>query len=248
MTLESLTIIFLIILTVFLILLCVLLAYLYFAQKRQTSQTIEDAQASWRLREIDNLRVEQTELAHKEALAQLESWRQQELELARKQQLETARNEAQVQLEQWKIDHTQAIRQEAINKSQAVIAGKITEHFVPYLPEFTYNPKDARFLGTPIDFVIFDGLDEGQVKGIVFAEIKTETATLNTRERQIRDAVQSGKISWKEIRHQLNLSHEIVGENDQNQTVDKPMVEGKTDLPLVEKKNASERIQSILKR
>jgi predicted Holliday junction resolvase-like endonuclease len=248
MTIESLTIIFLIILTIFLILLCAFLAYLYFAQKHQTSQSIQDAQASWRLKEIDSLRVEQTELAHKEALAQLESWRHQELDLARKQQLETARNEAQVQLEQWKIDHTQEIRQEAIDKSQAVIAGKITEHFIPYLPEFTYNPKDARFLGTPIDFVIFDGLDEGQIRGIVFAEIKTETATLNTRERQIRDAVQSGKVSWKEIRHQLNLSREKIEEGDKKQIEDKPAADAKTDEPSVEKKNVSERLQSILKR
>lgn len=151
-------------------------------------------------------------------------------------------------MQQWKIDHTQEIRQEAIEKSQAVIAGKITEHFVPYLPEFTYNPKDARFLGTPIDFVIFDGLDEGQIRGIVFAEIKTETSSLNARERQIRDAVESGKISWKEIRHQLNLSHEKIRESDKSQIQDKPAAEAKTDEPSPEKKNVSERLQSILKK
>lgn len=248
MTLESLTITFLIILAIFLILSCIFLAYLYFAQKNQTSQAIRDAETSWRLKDIDSLRAEQTELAHKEALAQLESWRHQELELARKQQLEIARNEAQVQFEQWKIDHTQEIRQEAIEKSQAVIAGKITEHFIPYLPEFTYNPKDARFLGTPIDFVIFDGLDEGQIKGIVFAEIKTEKSTLSTRERQIREAVQSGKISWIEIRHHLNLSPEILSESDKDQIVENPVAEVKADLPSAEKKSASERLQSILRK
>jgi predicted Holliday junction resolvase-like endonuclease len=38
------------------------------------------------------------------------------------------------------------------------------EHIVSYLPNFKYNPKDASFLGSPVDFVLFDGLDEGQVK------------------------------------------------------------------------------------
>jgi len=34
------------------------------------------------------------------------------------------------------------------------------------------NPKDARFLGTPLDFIVFDGLDEGEVRRIVFVEVR----------------------------------------------------------------------------
>ena len=91
-------------------------------------------------------------------------------------------------------------------------------------------------------------MDEGQIKGIVFAEIKTEKSTLSTRERQIREAVQSGKISWIEIRHHLNLSPEILSESDKDQIVENPVAEVKADLPSAEKKSASERLQSILKK
>jgi predicted Holliday junction resolvase-like endonuclease len=248
MTSESLIIIALVAVIVIAVCLCAILAYFYFAQKGQISRMIQEAQILWRAKESDILRSEQRELAHKEALIQLESWRQQELELARKQQLEVAHNEAQVQLERWKFEYTQEIRQDAIQKSQAVIAGKVTEHFVPYLPEFKYNPKDARFLGTPIDFVIFDGLDEGQVKGVVFAEIKTGSSSLNTRERQVRDAVQSGKVSWVEIRPQLNLSSEKLIESDEKEIIEVPAVEEMNDLQTVEKKDTSERLQTILKK
>ena len=72
---------------------------------------------------------------------------------------------------------------------------------MPYLPDFPYNPKDARFLGSPIDFVVFDGLSEGQVKNIVFVEVKTRVSALSTRERRIRDAVQSGRVLWQECRY-----------------------------------------------
>jgi predicted Holliday junction resolvase-like endonuclease len=112
-------------------------------------------------------------LAQQQALAQLQQWREQELDSVRKQQLESARSEASVSLEQWKAECTQTIRQEAIQKSQSVTLGKMTEHFIPYLPDFTYNPKDARFLGSPVDFVVFDGLNEGEVKSVVFVEVKT---------------------------------------------------------------------------
>jgi len=52
------------------------------------------------------------------------------------------------------------------------LLGKITEHFIPYLPMFKYNPKDARFIGSPIDFIVFDGLSEGEIRKIVLVEVK----------------------------------------------------------------------------
>ena len=170
-----------------------ILAYLYFSLKSQIEQRTEA------------IRKEQTEFAQQQASTQLRQWREQELDLARKQQLETARSEAAVQFEQWKAAYTQTIRQDAIQKSQAVTLGKITEHLVPYLPEFTYNPKDARFLGSPIDFLVFDGLSEGEVRCIIFVEVKTGASTLNTRERRIRDAVEAGRVEWLELRPQQSL-------------------------------------------
>src|SRR5574344_2067343 len=47
----------------------------------------------------------------------------------------------------WKLDEEKKIRKDAIKKSEAVIRGKVTEHLIPYFPDFEYNPKDARFLG-----------------------------------------------------------------------------------------------------
>ena len=187
---ESLLLVLLVITTV----LIAVLAYLYLSLKLQLSHQLE------------GIRKEQAESARQEALSQLQQWREQELELARKQQLEIARSEAMIRFEQWKVEYTQVIRQEAIQKSQAVTVGKVTEHFVPYLPGFSYNPKDARFLGSPIDLVVFDGLNEGEVKGVVFVEVKTGISGLSTRERRIRDAVQSGKVQWLELRPQLELA------------------------------------------
>ena len=132
---------------------------------------------------------------------QVSAWRDRDLELVRQEQGEIARREVGVQFQQWKKEHEQLIRRDAIQRSQAVTLGKITEHFVPYLPDFPYNPKDARFMGSPIDFVVFDGLSEGQVKNIVFVEVKTGVSALSTRERRIRDAVRSGRVLWQECRY-----------------------------------------------
>jgi predicted Holliday junction resolvase-like endonuclease len=78
--------------------------------------------------------------------------------------------------------------------------GKVTEHFIPFLPEFDYNPQDARFIGSPVDFVVFDGLSEGDLRQVVFMEVKSGKAALSTRERWIRDAVREGRVLWQQVR------------------------------------------------
>ena len=108
---------------------------------------------------------------------------------------------AKVEFEQWKNKYEQSVRQDAIQKSQAVTLGKVTEHFVPYLPDF---------IGSPVDFVVFDGLNEGEVRRVVFVEVKTGTSVLSTRERRVRDAVRSGKVEWEEIRPTFKAAKSLV--------------------------------------
>ena len=106
----------------------------------------------------------------------------------------------------WKARHTGAIRLDAIQRSQAVTIGKVSEQLLPYLPDFPFNPKDARFLGSPVDLVVFDGLDDGEVRRVVFIEVKTGTSGLSGRERQVRDAIQARRVEWTELRVPQNVS------------------------------------------
>jgi predicted Holliday junction resolvase-like endonuclease len=187
------------------------LGYQYFSLKAQVNTRLEHEREIWREKELGPTLRAQADLSRQEAQAQLKQWREQELELARKQQLEVARSEAQMQLEQWRKEQEQAIRQDAIQRSQSVTVGKVTEHIVPYLPGFAFNPKDARFVGSPIDLVIFDGLSEGEgnVKSIVFIEIKTGASALSTRERRVRDAIQAGRVQWMELRPAVDVNRVV---------------------------------------
>jgi predicted Holliday junction resolvase-like endonuclease len=100
----------------------------------------------------------------------------------------------------WKARYSAAIRENAVQRSLAVTSGKVHEQLVPYLPDFGFNPKDARFLGSPVDLVVFDGLAEGDVRRVVFLEVKTGGSTLNRRERQVRDAIEARAVEWAELR------------------------------------------------
>jgi len=100
----------------------------------------------------------------------------------------------------WKLRYTAAIRENAVQRSLAVTAGKVHEQLVPYLPEFGFNPKDARFLGSPVDLVVFDGLAAGEVQRVVFLEVKTGGGALTERERQVRRVIEAREVAWVELR------------------------------------------------
>ncbi len=93
------------------------------------------------------------------------------------------------------------IRQDALGKSRAVLKGKIGEQMAPMLPEFRYNPADARFLGSPIDYIIFDGYSEakegsGKIRRIILMDVKTGKAKLSPIEKKVKEAVAAGSIEW----------------------------------------------------
>lgn len=123
---------------------------------------------------------------------------------AMEQNKQMSYREATVIAEKWKAEYEDIIRKDAVTKSQAVVAGKVTEHFIPFLEGWKYNARDARFMGAPVDFIVFDGLSEGNLKQIIFVEVKTNKAQLNQREKQIRDIISNGKVRWEELRHFIN--------------------------------------------
>jgi predicted Holliday junction resolvase-like endonuclease len=91
-------------------------------------------------------------------------------------------------------------RRRFIRQSRAVTTGKVIEQLAPHLPGFPLNPRDARFLGSPVDFVVFDGLEEGAVRRVVFVEVKTGGAALSGRERLVREAVRERRVEWLDWR------------------------------------------------
>jgi predicted Holliday junction resolvase-like endonuclease len=127
-------------------------------------------------------------------------WREVDVAYIREEQNRLATADAKLRFEQWLQEKEKQIREDAILKSQAVTMGKVTEHFIPYLPEFNYNPQDARFIGSPIDFIVFDGLSEGDLRQITFVEVKSGSSSLTRRERWVRNVIQEGKITWELVK------------------------------------------------
>ncbi len=93
-----------------------------------------------------------------------------------------------------------SIRQDAVSRSRAVLGGQFSEQLAPYLPDFPYSPTEARFIGKPIDLIVFKGADAQSIQEVIFVEIKSGEARLSSQERQLRDAIQNNRVSWVEYR------------------------------------------------
>jgi predicted Holliday junction resolvase-like endonuclease len=108
-------------------------------------------------------------------------------------------------LQSWSDDHAAPEAEAAARRSRAVLRGQITEQVVPMFDDFPYDPGDARFIGKPIDFIVFDGyceVDDGHLehlREIVFVEVKTGGAALNGVERRIKQCVEQGRVRCEVI-------------------------------------------------
>src|SRR3989344_1309164 len=72
-------------------------------------------------------------------------------------------------IKDWIDEEEKRIRADAISRSARTLSGKTMEKLIPFLDRFPYDAHDMRWLGDPVDFVIFNGYSsEKSPKEIVF--------------------------------------------------------------------------------
>ena len=81
-------------------------------------------------------------------------------------------------------------------KSSEVLTGHVAEKIAPFLDDFKHDPRNAIFLGQPIDYLVFKE-DE-----IVFVEIKSGKARLSKKQKNIKKLIEDNKVNWEEVRIQ----------------------------------------------
>lgn len=92
-------------------------------------------------------------------------------------------------------------RKDALAKGRHTIRGQVAEQLAPLAPAFPYAPGDARFLGAPIDYVVFDGLGDLNAEvEIVLVEVKTGRAKLSPNEKRVQAAVKAGRVHFEILR------------------------------------------------
>lgn len=68
------------------------------------------------------------------------------------------------------------------------------------MPNFPYLPTEVKFLGKPIDFLVFKGMDDKQIEEVIFVEVKSGKSKLSQHEKRLKDVIDAKKVKWVEYR------------------------------------------------
>jgi predicted Holliday junction resolvase-like endonuclease len=101
------------------------------------------------------------------------------------------------------------VKKESTFRSSAVNWGKTIEHFVPFMTKFPIPAEDVVFLGMPIDYVGFTDTDDAKKCEVHFIEVKSGNSILMGKQRNIKKAIQEGRVNWHEIAVDGNRTEEI---------------------------------------
>ena len=125
-----------------------------------------------------------------------------------------------------KLGHKDAIkdaRKDTAARQRSTIKGDISEIIAPWSIQSVNSVKELNFIGSPIDFVGFKGLDgDGEIE-IKFIEVKSGKSKLNKNQRRIRDAVIAKRIEWIEVRvkdTEIEIEEKIA--QDSSSLIDSP--------------------------
>ena len=112
--------------------------------------------------------------------------------------------EIQNQLHQQMEERRKALRkrkklvtEKAQITTKAVNVGRNLEKILPIAQDFRWSVPDCKFLGDPIDLIVFNGLSVNKVNSLSFIEVKSGNASLNEHQKSIRDAIKDKKVSYR---------------------------------------------------
>jgi predicted Holliday junction resolvase-like endonuclease len=92
------------------------------------------------------------------------------------------------------------LTQESREKSREVLGGKFAENLAPYFPDFKHDPTELKFIGEPIDYIVFKGASTKNPSEIIFLEVKSGDANLTPVQKKWREVVENKRISWEVYR------------------------------------------------
>jgi predicted Holliday junction resolvase-like endonuclease len=97
------------------------------------------------------------------------------------------------------VEEIKKARKDSKFRSSAANWGKTIEHFVPFMTKFPIPPEDVVFLGMPIDYVGFTDTASKTKCTVHFLEVKSGSAMLSDKQRNIKKAIEQGRVKFHEI-------------------------------------------------
>jgi len=92
------------------------------------------------------------------------------------------------------------MRQLAAERGRKKVADVVRKSMVKEYADLKLNPYDIKPLLHPVDYVVFDGMEEGKMEEVFFLSKSTRNPAISALRRQIRKAVEAKSYLWKVAR------------------------------------------------
>ena len=95
----------------------------------------------------------------------------------------------------------QKLREKAIERGRKKVPILIEKCLCPEIAKLKYDPYDIKAIMHPVDFIVFNGLNEGtEVRDVTFLSKKPSDRELNLILESIRKTVDKNNYDWKVAR------------------------------------------------
>src|SRR5437016_4776590 len=113
-----------------------------------------------------------------------------------------ASERAQARFESWRTAGLRGIRRDALNAERSSLKERVGAEVAERMEPFPFVAADTRFIGHPVQFIVFDGHTEVKdhegetLRGVVFVSIANEGAIGDADARLVEECVTAGRLSW----------------------------------------------------
>jgi len=97
-------------------------------------------------------------------------------------------------------EEKEKIKEEARERGRAQVPELVRQSLDEKFAKLHYNPYDIKALLHPIDFVVFDGMTDEEMKNVVLLSKSTSNQYLQTIHNNIARTVEDKNYDWKVVR------------------------------------------------
>ena len=113
---------------------------------------------------------------------------------------EQEKNKYDLLVSEWQTNNEINIRREAIAVNGRQMTNEVWNETKLLKDNFSFNPRDIKFVGKFIDLVVFDGATEETDVSIYFISIiKPDHPPAGTSKNKVKEAIRKLNFNWQEI-------------------------------------------------
>ena len=92
------------------------------------------------------------------------------------------------------------IRKEAIERGRAQVPKIVKKSMINQFTKLNYDPYDIKPILYPVEFVIFNGMNKGDLKNISLLSRKSKSPIIQNLQENVAEVIDKKKYDWKLLR------------------------------------------------